>query len=63
MLAFGLWDLGIGSPKLESFSLGGLASLKSTLGHGVEMDLNFQPADKPLSHYAREAMAAGRITV
>jgi len=60
-LAFGLCDLGMGSPELGSVSLSELASLKfPPFGFPVELDENFK-GEKPLSEYAEEARAAGRI--
>lgn len=58
--AFGLCDLGMGSPELGYVSLSELESVRGKLGLPVERDLWFE-ADKPLTAYAREAQAAGRI--
>jgi hypothetical protein len=58
--AFGLCDLGLGFPELGYVSLSELAQVRGRLGLPVECDLYFV-ADKPLSAYAREAAAAGRI--
>jgi hypothetical protein len=60
-IAFGLCDLGFGCPELGYVSLSELASLKfPPFGLPVERDLHFK-GDKPLSEYANEARAAGRI--
>jgi hypothetical protein len=59
-IAFGLCDLGLGTPELGYVALGELATLRGRLGLPVERDLNFQP-DRPLSRYAHEARARGRI--
>lgn len=57
---FGLCDLGLGSPELGYVSLTEITALKGPLGLPVERDLYFV-ADKPLSAYADEAHAKGRI--
>lgn len=59
-LAFGLCDLGLGSPELGSVSIAELARLRGPLGLPVELDLWFEP-DRPLSAYAVRARAAGAI--
>jgi hypothetical protein len=53
--AFGLCDLGIGTPELGSVSLSDLASMRN---HRlpVEHDFYFN-GDKPISHYADDARA------
>ena len=53
-IAFGLCDLGIGSPELGYVSLTELAALRGRMGLPVERDRHFE-ADKPISEYAREA--------
>jgi hypothetical protein len=58
---FGLCDLGLGGPELGYVSLTELTELRGKLGLPVERDQHFV-ADKPLSAYAAEARAAGRIT-
>lgn len=58
---FGLCDLGFGSPELGYVSLAEITELRGKLGLPVERDQHFV-ADKPLSAYADEARAAGRIT-
>lgn len=59
-ILFGLCDLGFGTPELGSVSLTELQSVKGPLGLGIERDLHFK-GDKPLSEYADEARASGRI--
>lgn len=60
--AFGLCDAGLGSPELGYVCLLELAALRGHLRLSVECDIHFH-ADRPLSAYAAEAQAAGRITV
>jgi hypothetical protein len=60
-LAFGLCDLGVGTPELGNVSLSELARLRGKLGLPVERDLHFR-GDKPISRYAAEARRAG-VTV
>lgn len=57
---FGLCDLGLGYPELGYVSLAEVTAVKGPLGLPVERDLDFV-ADKPLSAYAEEARAKGRI--
>lgn len=57
---FGLCDLGLGYPELGYVSLAEISSVRGRLGLPVERDLHFV-ADKPLSAYAAEAQAKGRI--
>jgi Protein of unknown function (DUF2958) len=59
-LAFGLCDLGLGEPELGYVSLIELAAVRGELGLPVERDLHFE-ADKPISAYADEARARGKI--
>lgn len=59
-LAFGLCDLGLGCPELGYVSLAELSAVRGKLGLPVERDLHFE-ADKPISAYADEARAHGRI--
>jgi hypothetical protein len=59
---FGLCDLGFGYPELGYVSLAEIAELRGKMGLPVERDQAFV-ANKPLSVYADEARAAGRITV
>lgn len=58
--AFGLCDLGLGCPEIGYVSLAELAAVRGRLGLPVECDSSFV-ADKPLSMYADEAHAAGRV--
>lgn len=53
-IAFGLCDLGMGSPELGSVRISELEEYKGLLGIGIERDLYFQ-AEKTLSEYADEA--------
>lgn len=57
---FGLCDLGLGCPELGYASLAEIMEVRGRLGLPVERDLYFV-ADKPLSVYAEEARAKGRI--
>ena len=58
--AFGLCDLGLGSPELGWVSLAELATVRGRLGLPIERDPHFA-ATKPLSAYARDSRLAGRI--
>lgn len=60
--AFGLCDLGLGSPEMGWVSLQELTTVRGRLGLPVERDLHFR-AEKRLSAYARDARLAGRIVV
>ena len=60
--AFGLCDLGLGSPELGYVDLAELASIRGHIKLPVSRDVYFQ-ANKPLSVYAAEAITARRITV
>jgi hypothetical protein len=60
-IAFGLADLGFGTPELGSVSISELAAFRGRLGLGIERDRYFT-ADKRLSEYADEARKAGRIS-
>jgi hypothetical protein len=57
---FGLCDLGLGYPELGYVSLAELSALRGPLGLPVERDEHFT-SKKPLSIYADEARAEGRI--
>ncbi|WP_436088155.1 DUF2958 domain-containing protein [Pararhizobium sp. LjRoot255] len=59
-LLFGLCDRGIGFPELGSVLLSEIDSVRGRLGLRVERDLAFK-ADRPISSYARESMAARAI--
>jgi hypothetical protein len=61
-LAFGLCDLGFGSPELGYVSLEEIRATKLPLGLYIERDIHFN-AKKPLSEYAAEARRLGRIEV
>lgn len=57
---FGLCDLGLNHPELGYMSLAEIMEVRGRLGLPVERDIHFV-ADKPLSAYAAEAQAKGRI--
>lgn len=59
-IAFGLCDLGFGTPELGNVSLGEIESVRLPFALGIERDLHFT-ADKPLSAYADVANRIGRI--
>ena len=59
-VAFGLADLGFGSPELGSFRVSELQSVRGPFGLGIERELHFRPA-QPLTVCAEAARAAGRI--
>lgn len=59
-IAFGLCDLGLGSPELGYVSLIEIMSVRGQLGLPVERELSFE-ADKPLSAYAAQARSLGCI--
>ena len=60
-LAWGLCDLGLGSPETGHVSVRELSSIRLMRGAlGIERDLHWR-ADKPLSAYVRLARAAGHI--
>jgi hypothetical protein len=59
-IAFGLCDLGLGSPELGFVSMREIRELRGPLGLPVERDEHFD-ADKALSAYAREAREHGHI--
>jgi Protein of unknown function (DUF2958) len=60
-LAFGLCDLGFGTPELGYVSLDELAEIKMLGGAvGIEQDVTFVPTQS-LSQYAAEARSQGRI--
>jgi Protein of unknown function (DUF2958) len=58
--AFGLCDLGLGLPELGWVLVSDLEQLRGPLGLHVEVDDGFRPT-KPLSQYAADARASGRI--
>ena len=59
-LAFGLCDLGLGSPELGYVILAELATTRGPLGLPVEQDLHFAPT-RTLSAYAELAREHRRI--
>nr|WP_145762052.1 DUF2958 domain-containing protein [Variovorax paradoxus] len=60
-LAYGLCDLGLGTPEIGVVSVRELYSIRLMGGAlGVERDLYWK-ANRPLSEYARLARLAGRI--
>jgi len=59
-IAFGLCDLGMGSPELGSVSIAELEAVQGPLGIGIERDMYFT-ADKTISQYAEAARASGCI--
>lgn len=59
-IAFGLCDLGMGSPELGSVSLSELRALRHFSGLYIERDSHWKPK-APMSAYADAARAAGRI--
>ena len=59
-VAFGLYYLGRGHPKLGTVRLSEIAAVRGKLGLPAERDLWFE-ADKPLSAYAKEAAWLERI--
>ena len=59
-LAFGLADLGFGTPELGYVSMDEIASVRIAGHIRIEQDLHFAP-DKPLSRYAAEARQQGAI--
>jgi hypothetical protein len=63
-LAFGLADLGMGSPELGYIDLDELARVRGPgpfRNLGVERDMHWSAKGKPLSQFADEARAKGRI--
>ena len=59
-LAFGLCDLGLGSPELGYVSLSEIASIRGRLGLPVERDRWFRTSE-PLSVHLQCARQSGRI--
>jgi len=59
-MAFGLCDLGIGSPELGYVDLDEIATARGQFGLPIERDRWFSPT-KTLAEYADAARAAGRI--
>jgi hypothetical protein len=58
-IAFGLCDLGMGSPELGSVRISELEQVRGQLGLPVERDRHWTPK-KTLLEYAREAWSIGR---
>ena len=58
-LAFGLCDLGLGSPELGYVSLSEIASIRGCLGLPVERDRFFAPTE-PLSVHLQHTWEKGR---
>jgi len=59
-IAFGLCDLGMGSPELGCVRLSEIAAIRGPGGLTIERDQHFKPT-KSLTAYAAEARLAGRI--
>jgi len=59
-LAFGLCDLGMGSPEMGNVLVSELEAVRGKLGLPIERDLHFK-ATKSLTAYADEARKLGRI--
>ena len=59
-IAFGLCDLGMGSPELGSVSINELEAITGPLGIGIERDRYFE-AEMTISQYAEAARASGSI--
>ena len=60
-IAFGLCDLGMGCPELDSVRLSEIGAVRGALGLPVERDLFFEAAT-PLSRYAADALKLGMIS-
>ncbi|WEX85808.1 DUF2958 domain-containing protein [Sinorhizobium garamanticum] len=58
---FGLADLGFGCPELGSFSFSEIASLRLSLGMGIERDILFE-GKFPISAWAEAARETGSIS-
>ena len=59
-VAFGLCDLGVGSPEMGSVLISEIEAVRGALGLRVERDLYFT-GRKPLSAYAEDARQAGAV--
>lgn len=59
-IAFGICDLGMGSPEIGRVSLAELAAIRGPGGLGIERDLHFEPL-KTLSGYMQEARHTGQL--
>lgn len=58
--AYGLADMGVGTPEMGTFSLSEIADLRGALNLPVERDVAFSP-HATLAEIGRWATAAGRI--
>jgi len=58
--AFGLCDMGMGSPELGYVSIDELAMLELPFHMGIERDIHFE-ADLTISEYAEQARYTGSI--
>ena len=61
-IAYGLCDLGLGTPEIGSVSISELRRVRGKLGLHVERDRHFR-ADRALSAYAADASQKGTISV
>ena len=59
-IAFGLCDLGMGSPETGRVSLTELTAVHGPGGLGIERDIHFEPV-KTLSAYMQGARSTGQI--
>lgn len=59
-IAYGLGDLGVGSPEIGCIDLAALRAMRGFAGLGVERDPDFT-SDRPLIEHARASWTAGRI--
>ena len=59
-IAFGLCDLGMGSPELGNVSLDELSGVRLPFGLSIERDTSFH-ARKTLTEYADDARESGHI--
>lgn len=60
-IAFGLCNLGFGTPELGCVRISELKSVRGRLGLAVERDRSFR-ADKTLSEYADQARLTGHLS-
>jgi hypothetical protein len=59
-IAFGLCDLGMGTPELGSVSIAELEALRGPFGLGIERDMHWTPR-MTLGEYARAASFSGYL--
>lgn len=59
-VAFGLCDLGLGSPELGYVAIDDIEAIRGPFGLRVERE-RYTTLDKPLTEYADEARREGRI--